>query len=265
MPKDALRKSHVGILLNDKSGKMEERLRAALEELVTQLQTAHQINIEVEKRLYLPELVAQLNAMYQQAYGVEFKKATTKTNIFLTPDGGFLYIRDAAGNKRCILVIEAKRQGTNNDRLAEGKKKQAQGNAIERLRKNMQGIDCFFSGEAITPFVCFGEGWDFQDESSILDRVSTMNSFFPLNTVHVDKLYLGNPVQEIFKPASLFFREESWSPAEMLEVMQRVSERAIAYYQAKYGILHSAQITPAESKPLEVGSVDDDLPDEDLE
>ena len=41
----------------------------------------------------------------------------------------------------------------------------------------MQGIDCLFAVESITPFVCFGEGCDFEEESSILDRVSTMNSF----------------------------------------------------------------------------------------
>ena len=95
----------------------------------------------------------------------------------------------------------------------------------------MRGIDAMFLGEMITPFVCFGEGDDFADDSSIRDRVATLNGFFPLNQVFVDKIPLG---ADTFKPTSLFFREEPWTPAEMTEVLLRVSRRSVEYYRETY-------------------------------
>ena len=97
----------------------------------------------------------------------------------------------------------------------------------------MRGIDALFLGEKITPFVCFGEGCDFAPDSSILDRVATMNGFFPLNRVAVDKLPIDG---DTLKPTSLFFREEPWTPQEMFEVLIAVGRRSIAYYAAEYGL-----------------------------
>ncbi len=174
MPKDALRQSHIDIILNDRSSKMEHRLDQAINLLATLIIEKYGLQIEIEKQILLTEIIAHLNRTFPEVQRMsqsEFVKATQKVS-YLKPDGGLVYIRDAKNIRRCILVTEAKRQGTNADRALEGKPKQAQGNAIERLRKNMQGIDCLFAGEAITPFVCFGEGCDFADKSSILDRVS---------------------------------------------------------------------------------------------
>lgn len=122
------------------------------------------------------------------------------------------FVPQAALTRKPPLVAEAKRQGTNTARMAEGLPKQSKGNAIERLGKNMRGIDAMFLGETITPFVCFGEGDDFADDSSIRDRVATLNGFFPLNRIFVDKIQLG---EDTLKPVSLFFREDPWRPAEM--------------------------------------------------
>lgn len=234
MPKDALRQSHIGITLNDRSAPMEQRVRTALVVLREDIETTYGVKVEYQKRLFLDTVVSSLNEVFGAAAGMVFEKATSKPNTYISPDGGFLYVQDEEDVNRYILVVEAKRQGTNTDRAAEGKPKQAQGNAIERLRKNMQGIDCLFAPEAITPFVCFGEGCDFEDGSTILDRVSTMNSFFPLNTIYVDKIYVAHPQHEIFKPTSLFFREDPWSPQEMKRVMWAVCQRSMEYYHSKY-------------------------------
>src|SRR3546814_7053665 len=78
-----------------------------------------------------------------------------------------------------------KRQGTNDQRALEGKGKQSQGNAIERLGKNLIGFRSALQYKRITPFVCFGWGIDFAPGSSILDRVITMNEFYPLNRIFV--------------------------------------------------------------------------------
>jgi len=231
---------------------MELRLEAAINLLATRIVEKYGLQIEIEKQILLTEIIAHLNQAFAEVKKFsksEFVKATHK-ETYLRPDGGLVYIRDTKNIRRCILVTEAKRQGTNADRELEGKPKQAQGNAIERLRKNMQGIDCLFAGEEITPFVCFGEGCDFADESSILDRVSTMNGFFPLNQIFVDKIYVAVPSREVFKPASLFFREEPWTPEEMLDILWKVCQRSIEYYRDRYG-LSEARASVVEMKLFE--------------
>lgn len=43
--------------------------------------------------------------------------------------------------------------------------------------------------EEIFPFVCFGSGCDFDENSSILDRVSTMAEFSKLNNINLFRTY----------------------------------------------------------------------------
>lgn len=236
MPRKALRKSHLGISLNNQSAEMELRLAVALDALEELIRERYSIAIRRRRHVRLQDIVVQLNESFGQANGIVFTTATPKASTSLRPDGGLIYVMDQRDQERCTLVTEVKRQGTNDVRKAEGKPRQAQGNAIERLRKNMQGIDCLFAGEAITPFVCFGEGIDFASDSSILDRVATMNSFFPLNAVYVDKIFVVRPAEEIFKPTSLFFREAPWTPEEMRDTMWIICQRSIDYYDAKYGL-----------------------------
>src|SRR3989338_7133500 len=126
--------------------------------------------------------------------------------------------------KKLSLVAEVKRQGTNDKRATEGLAKQAKGNAIERLGKNLTGVRAIFKKESMIPFVCFGSGHDFQKESTILDRVVTMNDFFPLNKVFIEKEHLP------FEPVSLFFRYKDWSTKEMTKILTDVAEEAIEYH-----------------------------------
>ncbi len=88
-------------------------------------------------------------------FETQYKERTIK------PDGGILLLRkDTEHNYiKIVLVAEVKRQGTNKDREKEGKRKQAQGNAVERLGKNLIGIKAMLNHEKITPFVCFVLNW----------------------------------------------------------------------------------------------------------
>lgn len=234
MPRDALRKSHIHILLNDHSSKMESRLDKALELTEQAVRNETGLTIKRIDKLYVKGLVQELNRRYAKQIGVEFDRAFKMTdNSWLKPDGGFWYVEDWPEPRRWILVAEAKRQGTNDARAQEGLPKQAKGNAIERLGKNMRGFDALFLGEDITPFVCFGEGCDFAPDSSILDRVSTLNGFFPLNRVFVDKIKLPDGT-DVLKPASLFFRCDPWTPKEMHDVLLPVCLHAIEHYRRRY-------------------------------
>jgi hypothetical protein len=109
----------------------------------------------------------------------------SRTDTYVKPDGGFLYIiiNDI---EYYISVGEAKRQGTNDARLMEGKEQQSQGNAVERLGKNVDAFDLLFCDEDIYPFVVFLQGCDFyKEESTIVDRVRTIAKFQPMNQINL--------------------------------------------------------------------------------
>ena len=88
----------------------------------------------------------------------------------------------------------------------------------------MTGIRALLNQENIIPFVTFGHGFDFAEGSSILDRVVTMNQFFPLNTIFVEKQYFP------FDPVTMMFREAEWSAEEMEEILLEVARRAMKSY-----------------------------------
>jgi type II restriction enzyme len=149
----------------------------------------------------------------------------TKQDSSIKPDGGVLLLRkvDDKNYKRIVLAVEMKRQGTNDKRLAEGQKIQAQGNAIERLGKNLIGIRATLQYEKVTPFVCFGWGIDFEEGSTIRDRVITMNEFYPLNRIFVHK-------RDGFSPVSMFFRRKEWVNEELFDIMKEIAEASITSY-----------------------------------
>lgn len=123
-------------------------------------------------------------------------------------------------------------------REREGLQRQARGNAIERLGKNLIGLRTALLRESIFPFVCFGYGCDFEDGSSILDRVSTMAMFGQLN-----RTYLHNQEGGKFNRGSFYFREKPWSVAEMHSVMANIAARSVQYYFSKYDESHFREVS----------------------
>lgn len=175
---------------------------------------------EHKKTMLLSEIIAMISMQYPE-YARSFGEPLSTS--FISPDGGFLFATNKKGERRLVLISEVKRQGTNDARRKEGLPKQAQGNAIERLGKNLIGIRAMMKNEGIIPFVCFGSGYDFIPGSSILDRVLTMNEFFPLNQQYVEKNCLP------FEPVTMLFRYEDWSIEEMAEKMHDIAVAAIEY------------------------------------
>ena len=132
-----------------------------------------------------------------------------------------------------MVIAEIKRQGTNKERIQEGKSKQATGNAIERLGKNLTGIKAMMNYEDITPFVCFGWGCDFAvdtDETlTVRSKIIVMNEFYQLNKIYVFKKD-GTSDANSFAPVSMFFREDRWSVQEMFDIMKEIAETSFRYY-----------------------------------
>lgn len=177
--------------------------------------------LEYVSSIKLSELIGIIRSYDKR---IEFAELE-KSDSFMKPDGGILVLRKKEDEhyKRIALAVEMKRQGTNDQRLAEGKKKQAQGNAIERLGKNLIGIRATLQYEKVTPFVCFGWGVDFAEGSSIRDRIITMNEFYPLNRIFVHK-------REGYAPVSLYFREKKWKEKELFDIMKEIAEASISAY-----------------------------------
>jgi len=178
----------------------------------------------------------------QVKYMIDFIKRKKVRNEFnyefidrsIIPDGGILYLINQKTDEKLPLVIaEIKRQGTNKERLSEGKEKQATGNAIERLGKNLIGIRAMMNYEKITPFVCFGWGCDFAINSvetgTVRSKVVMMNEFYDLNKINIFKKD-GNSDVNYFSPVSMYFREERWSVEEMFDIMKEIAETSFRYY-----------------------------------
>ncbi|WP_058235388.1 EcoRI family type II restriction endonuclease [Devriesea agamarum] len=225
--KARLRQNRYGTVINTTSSKQEIQLGDALVNATERLTEKFGIAFKHEKKVMLADIVASLRGSFPT---VSF--GDPLPNTFMSPDGGILSIM-AADSERTfpVLITEVKNQGTNDLRTQEGLKKQAMGNAIERLGKNVIGFRAMMLEDGIIPFVCFGYGWDFHEGSSILDRVKTIAMFGELNQVNV----IPEGEEGLFNRGSFFFRLEPWSLEEMSDVMFDVGSRAIHYYFAKFG------------------------------
>lgn len=228
--KQQLRKQRKGTIINVSSKKQESDIIQALTIVTKYLECKYgnRVSLSHEKQWFLRDIVEVLRFLYS---GVEFVYYFDKSSI--RPDGGILYMERTSASqikKYPILIAEVKNQGTNDARAQEGLPKQAKGNAIERLGKNLIGLRTALLHECIFPFVCFGYGCDFEPGSTILDRVCTMAMFGKLN-----KTYLFNEGDGKFNRGSFYFRGEKWSVEEMANIMKDIAERSILYYFARYG------------------------------
>jgi len=224
--KEQLRTLRSGTVINNNSSKMEKELILALKNCVDCLHSRYEVTLEHVSQIHLSEIVKTL-----EREDPTIKYTFHKDTSTLKPDGGLLFLKAHDGRRFPILISEAKRQGTNDDREKEGLKKQAKGNAIERLGKNVIGFRAMCSHEDIFPFVVFGQGVDFAHDSSILDRVSVIALFNSLNTTTIRNEGVNHNLQR----GSFYFRVEKWSVDEMSEILIEIASESVEYYFAKYG------------------------------
>lgn len=196
------------------------RVRAVLEKEFPGLE------FDQEPQWMLADVIASLRRQFPDvAFCSCFETSSMK------PDGGILSIVGRSGKCYPILISEKKNQGTNDLRLRQGKGKQAKGNAIERLGKNVIGFRASLLAESIFPFVCFGDGCDFAEDSSIVDRVKTISMFGALNEIH---LHNEGP-NGAFNRGTYYFRVPEWTEDEMFSLSLEVAKRSVLYYFSKYG------------------------------
>ncbi len=230
--KKRLRELRTDTIINATAKQQETELIKALYKVVEYLMDkfAERIALTCAKQWYLKDIINELRPHFPDTdLHYHFEKS------HIRPDGGILCIKSVKAPTLTypILISEVKNQGTNDIRAREGKPKQAKGNAIERLGKNVIGFRTALLRESIFPFVCFGYGCDFEKTSSILDRVSTIAMFGELN-----KTYLHNEEDGRFNRGSFYFRAAEWTADEMFDIMKDIAERAVLYYFSKYSEDH---------------------------
>jgi type II restriction enzyme len=225
--KARLRENRYGTIINLTSKQQETALGEAVLETTELLTGKFGYALVHQKKAVLTEIVADLRSQFPD---VEFADPFTTSSM--SPDGGILsLILKDRGRHLPILITEAKNQGTNDARAEAGLPPQSKGNAIERLGKNVIGFRTMMLSTGIMPFVCFGYGIDFDEGSSILDRVATIAMFGALNTINVTNI--GDSGR--FNRGSFFFRRAEWSKYEMVAVMLEVGTRATHHYISVYG------------------------------
>lgn len=228
--KHRLRRQRAGTVINATARQQETDLVKALTRTARHLDRKFPgFEFRHAKLWYIVDIVRELQALYRT---VDFHHHFDRTSI--RPDGGLLCLEgrgDDGGDDLLfpVLISEVKNQGTNDLRAKEGKPRQARGNAIERLGKNVIGLRTALMRESIFPFVCFGYGCDFEEDSYILDRVTTIAMFGNLN-----ETYLHNGgLDSRFNRGSFYFRPDRWRIDEMTAVMKDIAERSVLYYFSK--------------------------------
>lgn len=238
--KAALRDLRSGTIINVISSRQEKALGRAITRVADALADKFPgIQLAHESQWLLKDVVERLKAQFPDVDFTYFFKTSA-----MRPDGGILSMVAQDGTPHPILIAEKKNQGTNDLRALEGLRKQAKGNAIERLGKNVIGLRAAFKSEAIFPFVCFGDGCDFAADSSILDRVVTIAMFGSLNTEYVHKL--GGGLE--FDRGSFFFRPEEWTEDEMFNISLSIAIKSVFYYFSRCGEQNFVPVTTGPSR-----------------
>jgi len=146
--------------------------------------------IEANLSQVLPHVIERLKEEHPDA-NIQWHKNILKTSDYydlgdytlqnkraaIKPDGGMITF-----NGTPIFFGEVKNQGTNHLRIKEGLSRQAMGNGIERIYKNIVEIQHIMKDYSFMPYAIFVQGSDFHEGSAMVDRLSMLS---PFNTLRV--------------------------------------------------------------------------------
>ena len=168
------------MVINTTSKGQESMVVAARNAVVKRLTEEFGVVLHYEREWKLAEVVRKLRLHFPDVpffYNIrEFLHRAGRRHPFHAGQG-----------RRLLPDPDCRGEESGDERLAgdRGEASEAKGNAIERLGKNVIGFRTAMLNEGIIPFVCFGDGCDFHQSSSILDRVVTIAMFGPLNEIQV--------------------------------------------------------------------------------
>ena len=212
-----LRETHFNIgggrtIFNEVALQHERGLQESVLLIKSELESMFpELNFTYQKKLHLSEIAEKL--------GKTSWKPASK-DPYVSPDGGLLFL-EWNGVRYPILISEAKKQGTNDERFLEGKDKQGRGNGIERAYKNALAFSQYNEKLDYNPYVIFACGCDFDKDSSIIDRLWHLTRFEPMNT----NLSLFNEdVTSVYLKGHHYTEGPNfWTVSEIYEVMKEIA------------------------------------------
>ena len=210
-------------IASSSSMSQEEKVKTAAEHAIMILESKYP-NIRFENRKILTK--KEINRKLRRE-NRKYAKYQSSDKSDIRPDSGLvgMYVDK---EWKIIFVAEAKKQGTNKERMEKGHDRQAKGNAIERAPKNFNEIRNYMKSEKIFPFIVFASGCDFHDGSTISDRLTSINCACEINKLHIRKLKERSGNLEAV--GSLFIREKEWTIPEIRKVLLEAAEISIKHY-----------------------------------
>lgn len=239
-----------GSRLNDDSKGSERTLEQAMAEIMAYSQNKNpEYKIQHKKNISLFECQETLAQM-----GGPTPDPANKT-FYMKPDGGYMFAK--YGDRVLpLLIVEDKRQGTNDNLHALEKPRQATGNAIERAAKNIRGSEMLLAPFDIFPYVIFASGCDFHHTETISKRLEMMNYGCPnhyievnstttpesldaalsdiLTKIDVRKRWGGRSIALVFIKAhkwdELTHGSSAWTTEEEVRVLKVIIDQVFEYY-----------------------------------
>ncbi len=139
---------------------------------------------------------------------------------YILPDGGVVYCE--IQNQKYMTIncfplfcSEYKKQGTDPD--------QAKGNAIERAFKNLSEYKLLTINQMFSSYYLFCSGSDFEEGSSIRDRLTSATLKRPFNISYYEKIKGESS-------ASVYLNLKTWTCDEMVDIMFKDSVNIIDKY-----------------------------------
>lgn len=130
-----------------------------------------------------------------------------------------------------IFIGEIKKQGTNEQRIQEGKKKQAIGNAsCDRMSKNYSIFAeyCFLCNRDIFPYNLFLHGCDFSADEVTTTTISKIKPFF--GEINKVKPFFDNKIWWARKGGSCFLQHDNYTEDEIVAKSFECCKIVIGYY-----------------------------------
>ena len=139
---------------------------------------------------------------------------------YILPDGGVVYCeiqnqKYMAINCFPLFGSEYKKQGTDPD--------QAKGNAVERAFKNWTEYKMLTLNQMFSSYYIFCSGPDFEEGSSIRDRLTSATLKRPFNISYYEKIKGDSS-------ASVYLNLKTWTCDEMTDIMFEASKKIIDRY-----------------------------------
>lgn len=179
----------------------------------------------------------------ENGYSREFMELQYGVNSSIVTDANIIYLIIQNGEKRekkPLFIGEMKKQGTNDRRLAEGKEKQAKGNAAgDRACKNFQiAADfCFCCDKEFFPYTIFFHGCDYDRSTIDNTTIGKLKPFFgDFNKLNPYFNKEGFSFGKRFG-GSCYYQKDPYSLDRLYDICYQCCEEGLNHYLKKYNVV----------------------------